>query len=171
MGLTVHWFLPTTGDSREVVGGGHGSVPGASGGDRPPSLGYLGQIARAAELLGFAGVLTPTGPWCEDAWLTTAMLAARTERLSFLVAFRPGLLSPTLAAQMATTYQNLSGEQAGAERGDRRRVPRAARVRRLPRQGRTVRAGRGVPLGDRTAVARRTGRPRGPATCGWRAPS
>ncbi|MFE1319725.1 LLM class flavin-dependent oxidoreductase [Kitasatospora phosalacinea] len=109
MALTVHWFLPTTGDSREVVGGGHGSVPGASGGDRPPSLGYLGQIARAAEQLGFAGVLTPTGPWCEDAWLTTAMLAGLTERLRFLVAFRPGLLSPTLAAQMATTFQNLSG--------------------------------------------------------------
>ncbi|MFB7946925.1 LLM class flavin-dependent oxidoreductase [Kitasatospora phosalacinea] len=109
MALTVHWFLPTTGDSREVVGGGHGSAPGASGGDRPPSLGYLGQVARAAEQLGFAGVLTPTGPWCEDAWLTTAMLAGLTERLRFLVAFRPGLLSPTLAAQMATTFQNLSG--------------------------------------------------------------
>ncbi|RKE23685.1 LLM class flavin-dependent oxidoreductase [Streptomyces sp. TLI_171] len=109
MALSVHWFLPTTGDSRQVVGGGHGSTPGAAGTDRPPSLGYLGQIARAAEQLGFAGALTPTGPWCEDAWLTTAMLTGLTERLTFLVAFRPGLVAPTLAAQMATTYQNLSG--------------------------------------------------------------
>ena len=33
------------------------------------------------------------------------MLVAQTERLKFLVDFRPGLLSPTLAAQMAPTYQ------------------------------------------------------------------
>ncbi len=25
MSLTFHWFLPTNGDSRHVVGGGHGS--------------------------------------------------------------------------------------------------------------------------------------------------
>jgi alkanesulfonate monooxygenase len=34
---------------------------------------------------------------------------AATSRLKFLVAFRPGLLSPTLAAQMAASYQRLSG--------------------------------------------------------------
>ena len=37
------------------------------------------------------------------------MLAAETERLKFLVAFRPGLLSPTLAAQMAATFQRHRG--------------------------------------------------------------
>ena len=46
---------------------------------------------------------------CEDAWLTTAALLAETERIKFLVAFRPGLVSPTLAAQMASTYQRMSG--------------------------------------------------------------
>ncbi|MFF1568984.1 LLM class flavin-dependent oxidoreductase [Streptomyces sp. NPDC058293] len=105
MSLTFHWFLPTNGDSRHVVGGGHGTPVTAAGGDRPPSIGYLTQIARAAEDLGFVGALTPTGAWCEDAWLTTAMLSQQTERLKFLVAFRPGFVSPTLAAQMASTYQ------------------------------------------------------------------
>lgn len=105
MSLTFHWFLPTYGDSRHVVGGGHGTPVGTAGGDRPATLGYLTQIARAAEQLGFTGALTPTGAWCEDAWLTTAMLAQTTERLKFLVAFRPGLVSPTLAAQMAATFQ------------------------------------------------------------------
>jgi alkanesulfonate monooxygenase len=80
----------------------------AAAGDRPATLDYLCQIVRAAEQLGFAGALTPTGAWCEDAWLTTAMLAARTEKLKFLVAFRPGLVSPTLAAQMAATFQRHS---------------------------------------------------------------
>ncbi|MGP3999512.1 LLM class flavin-dependent oxidoreductase [Streptomyces sp. 8N706] len=109
MSLTFHWFLPTNGDSRHVVGGGHGTDVTAAGGDRPPTVGYLSQIARAAEQLGFEGALTPTGAWCEDAWLTTAMVARETERLKFLVAFRPGFLSPTLAAQMAATYQWQTG--------------------------------------------------------------
>ncbi|MFD8659507.1 LLM class flavin-dependent oxidoreductase [Streptomyces globisporus] len=108
MSLTFHWFLPTNGDSRHVVGGGHGTPVTAAGGDRPPTVRYLAQIARAAEDLGFTGALTPTGAWCEDAWLTTAMVSQHTERLKFLVAFRPGFVSPTLAAQMASTFQRQS---------------------------------------------------------------
>src|ERR1700675_2143539 len=108
MSLRFHWFLPTNGDGRDIVGGGHGVATGAAGAIRPPTVQYLGQIARSAEQLGFTGALTPTGSWCEDAWLTTAMLTQVTERLKFLVAFRPGLTSPTLAAQIAATFQRLS---------------------------------------------------------------
>jgi alkanesulfonate monooxygenase len=106
--LRFHWFLPTNGDGRDIVGGGHGVATGAAGAIRPASLAYLGQIARSAEQLGFVGALTPTGAWCEGAWLATAMLTEVTERLKFLVAFRPGLTSPTLAAQMAATFQRYS---------------------------------------------------------------
>ncbi|MGP4086988.1 LLM class flavin-dependent oxidoreductase [Streptomyces sp. KR55] len=109
MSLTFHWFLPTNGDSRHVVGGGHGTPATAFGRDRPPTVAYLTQIARAAESLGFVGALTPTGAWCEDAWLTTAMVSQNTEHLKFLVAFRPGFVSPTLAAQMASTFQRQTG--------------------------------------------------------------
>ena len=106
--LKFHWFLPTNGgDGRHVVSGGHGVDAGSSG--RPASVGYLGQVTRSAEQLGFEAALTPTGAWCEDAWLSTAMLSSVSERLKFLVAFRPGLTSPTLAAQMAATFQNMSG--------------------------------------------------------------
>ncbi|HTU76043.1 MAG TPA: LLM class flavin-dependent oxidoreductase [Trebonia sp.] len=108
MSLRFHWFLPTNGDGRDIVGGGHGVATGAAGAIRPPSLAYLGQVARSAEQLGFDAALTPTGAWCEDAWLTTAMLTEVTERLRFLVAFRPGLVGPTLSAQMASTFQRLS---------------------------------------------------------------
>ncbi len=100
--LHLHWFLPTYGDSRDLIAGGHGS---SMRGDRPADLRYLTQLAQAAEINGFEAVLTPTGLWCEDAWLSTAMLIQSTERLKYLVAFRPGLVSPTLAAQMATTFQ------------------------------------------------------------------
>jgi alkanesulfonate monooxygenase len=104
------WFLPTTGDSRSIVGGSHASsnrvIPS---GFRPPSRRYLAEVARAADRLGYEGVLTPTGTWCEDAWLTSAALLAETERLKFLVAFRPGLVPPTLAAQQTATLQRFSG--------------------------------------------------------------
>src|SRR5258708_623247 len=105
MSLAFHWFLPTYGDSRNLVAGGHGT---SMSGDRPASLRYLHKMCAAAEDNGFEAVLTPTGLWCEDAWLTTAMLIERTETLKFLVAFRPGLLSPTLAAQMGGTFQRHS---------------------------------------------------------------
>ncbi|MGD0556239.1 MAG: LLM class flavin-dependent oxidoreductase [Streptosporangiaceae bacterium] len=108
MSLRFHWFLPTNGDGRDIVGGGHGMATGSAGAVRPATVKYMGQIARSAEQLGFEGALTPTGAWCEDAWLTTAMLVEVTERLKFLVAFRPGLISPTLSAQMAATFQRHS---------------------------------------------------------------
>ncbi len=133
MALTFDWFLPTSGDGRTIVGRGH-SLPlagvgagadaarRASGGsgasaalaERPPDIDYLAQVARSAEHLGFEAVLTPTGTWCEDAWLATAALIGQTSRLKFLVAFRPGLISPTLAAQMAATYQRISRGRLGA---------------------------------------------------------
>ena len=101
MSLTIHWFLPTS-DGRGIIGGGH-SIPltgasapsparasGARSVTRPPDIDYLAQVARSAEQLGFAGVLTPTGLWCEDAWLITATLIGSTQPLKYLVAFRPG---------------------------------------------------------------------------------
>jgi alkanesulfonate monooxygenase len=100
--LSVHWFLPTAGDSRDVVGFGPTDAR------RPADLDYLAQVARTAENLGFDAVLTPTGTFCEDAWIATAALIRETRRLRFLVAFRPGSVSPTLAAQQASTFQRLS---------------------------------------------------------------
>src|SRR5258707_14129927 len=108
MSLRFHWFLPTNGDGRDIVGGGHGVATGAAGAIRPPTIAYLGQIGRSAEQLGFEGALTPTGAWCEDAWLTTAMLTEVTQRLKFLVPFPPGLLSPPLSPPMARTSKRLS---------------------------------------------------------------
>jgi len=105
--MQVHWFLPTAGDGRGITSGGQAAATVVT--ERPPDLGYLSLVARAAERLGFTGVLTPTGTFCEDAWLTTAALLTGTSTLKFLVAFRPGLVSPTLAAQMASTYQRISG--------------------------------------------------------------
>jgi alkanesulfonate monooxygenase len=103
--LRFHWFLPTQGDGRGLIETGDAPPAGVAGGLREASIAYLTRVATAAEDLGFEAALTPTGGWCDDAWVVTAMLSQTSERLKFLVAFRPGMVSPTLAAQMAATFQ------------------------------------------------------------------
>jgi alkanesulfonate monooxygenase len=115
MSVKLHWFLPTNGDSRTDLSlgnavGAHGSrIEDRADEARKGDIDYMSQVARAAEQLGFEAALTPTSSWCEDAWVMTAALTQLTRSFKYLVAFRPGLVSPTLAAQMAATYQRVSG--------------------------------------------------------------
>lgn len=95
----VLWFLPTHGDGRHL---------GTAIGGRAVNLHYLRQIAQAADALGYFGVLLPTGRSCEDSWIVASALAPFTERLRYLVAVRPGLQSPTMAARMTATLDRLS---------------------------------------------------------------
>ncbi|WP_017349526.1 FMNH2-dependent alkanesulfonate monooxygenase [Pantoea sp. A4] len=103
MSVSVFWFLPTHGD---------GHYLGTSQGARPIDHAYLQQVAQAADRLGFGGVLIPTGRSCEDAWLVAASLIPVTQRLRFLVALRPGVISPTQAARQAATLDRLSNGRA-----------------------------------------------------------
>lgn len=108
MALDIHWFLPTTGDGRSVMDFFPDPTRRRVTRARVADLSYLRQVAQAADRTGFAGILTPTGLQCEDAWLISAALAVDTERLKFIVAFRPGFVLPTLAAQMTATLQRIS---------------------------------------------------------------
>jgi alkanesulfonate monooxygenase len=96
----VLWFLPTHGDGRYLA---------TSRGGREVDLGYLTQIAQAADQLGYYGVLLPTGRSCEDSWVVASALVPLTKQLRFLVAVRPGLQSPSVAARMAATLDRISG--------------------------------------------------------------
>jgi alkanesulfonate monooxygenase len=96
----ILWFLPTHGDGRYLA---------SQAGARSVSLGYLGQIAQAADELGYFGVLIPTGRSCEDSWVVASALAPMTRRLRYLVAVRPGLSEPSMTARMAATLDRLSG--------------------------------------------------------------
>jgi len=98
--MQIFWFLPTHGDSRYL---------GSSEGSRQVDLAYLQQIAGAADNLGYEGVLIPTGRSCEDPWVIASSLIGATKKLKFLVAVRPGLHQPSLAARMAATFDRLSG--------------------------------------------------------------
>ncbi len=81
MSIVPHWFLPTAGDGRTIVARRHADRGEAGQAQRPADVDYLAQVAHAAERLGFRGVLTPTGSFCEDAWLTTAALLRETRTL------------------------------------------------------------------------------------------
>ncbi|KVG23986.1 FMNH2-dependent alkanesulfonate monooxygenase [Burkholderia ubonensis] len=98
--MNVFWFIPTHGDSRYL---------GTAEGARAADYDYFKQVAVAADTLGYEGVLLPTGRSCEDAWVVASSLIPATQRLKFLVAVRPGIASPGLAARMAATFDRLSG--------------------------------------------------------------
>jgi alkanesulfonate monooxygenase len=97
--MQVFWFIPTIGDGRYL---------GARRQSRETTLPYLRQIATAVDELGFEGALLPTGTLCEDAWVVASSIMPFTRRLKFLVAVRPGISSPALAARMAATFDRLS---------------------------------------------------------------
>lgn len=114
MSVKLHWYLPTHGDGRTLLQARDAPVNGIGRPELPErhratTARYLTQVALAAEEAGFDAALTPTGSFCDDAWITTAALSQVVHRLRFLVAFRPGAISPTLAAQQAATFQRLTG--------------------------------------------------------------
>jgi len=97
--MKIFWFIPTHGDSRYL---------GTSKGGRAVDHAYMKQIAVAVDNLGYEGVLIPTGRSCEDPWIAAASLIDATKHLKFLVALRPGVTTPALAARMAATFDRLS---------------------------------------------------------------
>lgn len=97
--MRVLWFIPTSGDERYL---------GTTIGRREASPAYLRQLATALDLLGYYGVLLPTGIGCEDAWVAAATLIPVTQKLRYLIAIRPSIMQPSLAARMAATFDRLS---------------------------------------------------------------
>ena len=112
MSIEFNWFLPTNGDSRHLTGNiSNPQLRPTHLAHREPDVDYLVQIARAAEATGFNAALIPTGAACEDAWLIAAALAQNTEKLKFLVAFRPGLELPAYAAQKVAAMQTFTNNR------------------------------------------------------------
>jgi alkanesulfonate monooxygenase len=97
--MQLLWFIPTSGDGRYLASPEQG---------RAATFGYLKQIAQSVDELGFVGALLPTGRFCEDPWVTASALIPLTQKLRFLIAVRPGLMSPAVAARMAATFDRIS---------------------------------------------------------------
>jgi len=98
--MQLLWFLPTHGDGRYLA---------TTEGGRALTFDYLCQVAQAADQMGYWGMLLPTGRSCEDSWVTGAAVAPFTKQLRFLIALRPGLVSPAVGARMAASLDRVTG--------------------------------------------------------------
>ena len=76
--VKFHWFLPTNGGDGRQRRRRRPRRRRRRVRATAPSVPYLGQIARSAEQLGFEAALTPTGAWCEDAWLVDRRCSLRS---------------------------------------------------------------------------------------------
>ena len=97
--MEIFWFIPTNGDFRQL----NNDV-----GARPANYDYCKQIAQAVDSLGYTGVLIPTGKTCEEGFIVASTLVPVTTNLKYLVAVRPGLMSPSFAARMSATLDRFS---------------------------------------------------------------
>ncbi len=103
------WFIPIDGDGERI---------GTLEAERPPTFEYLKRVVQTSEAEGFHSQLIPTrfanGLFNEtqplaETWTTATALAAVTSKIRFLIAVRPGFVSPGLFAQMAAALSNISG--------------------------------------------------------------
>jgi alkanesulfonate monooxygenase len=88
---------------------------------------YLRRFVRAHEDAGFDRVLIGYSSSQPDGLQVAAYAAAHTERLSYLVAHRPGFVAPTVAARAFATLDTLAGGRiavhviTGGSDGEQRR--------------------------------------------------
>ena len=98
--LEFGWFLPTAGDTTAY---GLASAQVAS------SLPLFDRVVAAAEAAGFEYMLVPVQTACWEAWISSAMMVARSKSIRMLVAARPSYINPVLLAKMIATFDQLSG--------------------------------------------------------------
>jgi alkanesulfonate monooxygenase len=98
--LEFGWFLPTWGDT---------TAYGLDEAFVPPSLELFDKVVANAEAAGFEYMLVPVQTACWEAWISSAMMVARSKSIRMLVAARPSYINPVLLAKMITTFDQLSG--------------------------------------------------------------
>lgn len=96
--LEFGWFLPTPGDTTSFT------CPM----EVAPSMTLFEHVTQAAEQAGLEYMLIPTAGQCWEAWITSAMMVAKSTTIKMLVAVRPGYINPVLLAKMISTYDQLS---------------------------------------------------------------
>ena len=98
--LEFGWFLPTAGDT---------TAYGLASALVPPSLPLFDRVVAAAEAAGFEYMLVPVQTACWEAWISSAMMVARSKSIRMLVAAPPSYVNPVLLAKVITAFDQLSG--------------------------------------------------------------
>ena len=110
MGLRFHWRMPLAGEEP--------GPPGLSGATLPPpgtpasalpDLASHIRFCRLAESAGIDSLLMACGYYMPDPIPLVAALGTATERIRFMLAYRSGLLSPTVFVQQVNTLAALNG--------------------------------------------------------------
>lgn len=83
-----------------------GPFPWTEGGRYTFDYTRLRRLAETLDRRGFYGALVAT--YAHDVWTTATSLVPFTQRLRYLVAAYPGVVSPTLLAQQALTFEDFS---------------------------------------------------------------
>lgn len=94
--MEIYWYLTAP----------DGPQPWNAAGSYNIDYDWFQRVARGIDRLGFHGALLATG--AHDPWIIAASLISATERMKFLIAIQPGLISPTLLAKMAVTFNQFS---------------------------------------------------------------
>lgn len=98
--IELGWFIPTHGDT---------TAYGDPAAEMPASPEMFDRVTQAAEAAGFEYLLIPVNQHCWEAWITGAMMAARSKTIKPLIAARPGYINPVLLAKMIATFDQLTG--------------------------------------------------------------
>ncbi len=72
---------------------------------------YLTQVARAAELTGFDGIVVPDDPQGEEPWIVTGALLRETRRVGIVTTVAPGSASGVYQGKMAASVQRFSKDR------------------------------------------------------------
>ncbi len=74
---------------------------------------YAVQVARAADLAGFDGLLLPNDPAGDEPWVLGSALARETRHLKIVPEFAPGFGSAVYAAKLSFTFQRFFNDRLG----------------------------------------------------------
>src|SRR6195256_1146309 len=101
---------------------------------------FVAEFAQAHEAAGFDMALVGYSSSSAEGFLVAMYAAVRTERMSYLVAHRPGFVAPTLFARKVATFDQLTsgriarhvftGKTDAEQEGDGDFAPKAERYQR-----------------------------------------
>lgn len=100
MAIKLLWYLTAP----------DGTVPWEEHGRWDTGFDHLQQLAATIDKLGYYGALLATGYGGNDVLTVAAATLSVTQRMKFLGAIHPGLLSPAKLAQIALTINNFSAK-------------------------------------------------------------